>query len=107
MGNSIPIDLGNGYVMNIDIIGTIIIIGAFVLLALILAVLIVVVLFRQKAILKSIDEKLSLGFSISSKPLDTYPVPQSITPPPQNICPFCGAVTEPGNMFCRTCGSRL
>jgi hypothetical protein len=84
-----------------------IIIGAFVLLALILAVLIVAVLFRQKAILKSIDEKLSLGFSIPLRHPDTYFAPQSITPPPQHICPSCGAVTDPGNMFCRTCGSRL
>lgn len=83
------------YSMGLDIVSTIAI-CAFAAVVLFLAILAIVVLFKQKSLLAKISDTLT-----------RQGIPAQSAPPAPNICPNCGAVRNPGAGFCANCGTPL
>jgi len=96
----VDIDIGNGYTLGFDLVASSIIICAIIAVFLVLSILAVIVLFRQKAVLNKIYNKLA-----QLSPDAAYA--QGYMPPPKNACPKCGAIFTPGSVFCQKCGSAL
>lgn len=93
---------GNGFVIDFGITGIIVIAYAAVLL--ILAVLAVVALFKQRSLLAKINDALARP-GIGAVP--TAPAYMPPPPPPfaPNACPKCGTPYAPDSAFCQVCGT--
>jgi hypothetical protein len=89
-----PADNAITYSMGLDPVSTIAI-CAFAAVVLFLAILAVVLLFKQKSLLAQINNTLA-----------RQGVPGSAAPVP-NTCPKCGAAHTPGAGFCQNCGAAL
>lgn len=83
------------YSISIDPV-SIIAVCAFAAVVLILAILAVVLLFKQKSLLAQISDSLRQG----------APAP-GYAPPVPNTCPKCGAMHAPEAGFCQNCGAAL
>lgn len=84
------------YTMGFDIVSTIAI-CAYAAVILVLAVLAVAALFKQKKLLAQINNTLiQQGVSASV-----------CAPPAPNTCPKCGSVRVPEAAFCQNCGAAL
>jgi hypothetical protein len=93
----------SGFVIDFGITGIIII--AFAVVMLLLAVLAVIALFKQKSILNSIRK--SLVRQPAVPPPMAAAAPAYMPPPAPDVCPKCGAPYVPGSVFCQNCGSSL
>lgn len=89
------------YTMGLDTT-TIIVICAFAAVMLLLAILAIVALFRQKAALAKINDTL-MRMAAPAAPA----APAYMPPPAPNACPKCGAPYSPDSAFCQNCGSAL
>ncbi len=75
---------------------TIIVVCAFAAAVLILAVLAIAILIKQKNLLSQIEYTLS-----------RQGAPAQSAPPAPDSCPKCGAAHAPGAGFCQNCGAAL
>jgi hypothetical protein len=90
----------NGFVIDFGITGIIII--AYAAVVLILAILAVIALFKQKSLLTQINNNLM------RQGMGSAPAAPAYMPPPQpapSVCPKCGTPFKPDSAFCQTCGA--
>jgi uncharacterized paraquat-inducible protein A len=86
-------DVSEGIVIDFGITG--IIVAAYAVILLVLAVLSVAVLFRQKKLLTQINNTL----------MRQGVPPAGYASPAPNTCPKCGAIHAPEAGFCHNCGA--
>jgi methionyl-tRNA synthetase len=91
------------YTLGLDIVSTIVI-CAYAAVVLVLAILAVAVLFKQKKILVQINNTLIRQGAIAP---GYAPPAKSCAPPVPNTCPKCGAAHASGAAFCQNCGAAI